>query len=124
MKTDKIKTGQPIFLKPCGNMARGSSGNKLIKATVDKIGNKFFTIKGASNIRDGEKVHIDSLMHNNGQFSAQFKVYLSEQELSDELELEQSIQYIRSVVGSFGSTRLTLKQCRAIKEIIKQAEQK
>lgn len=121
MKQSKLQIGQPIFLKPIGNMARNRKRHEIIEAEVGTVGKKYFTVKkgAGDDLREYGQFHMDSLLQNLGQYSSNYQGYLSEQAILDEQELKLLLQNIRTHVGTAGQSNLSLNQCRAISKIIK-----
>lgn len=116
MKPKNLKVGQPIFFKPLGNRARGGRGNEILEATIASVATKFFTVKNQE--LNGEKFFIDSLMHNGGQYSPQYKGYLSKQDILDETEREKLLTEIRNKIQTVGQSNITLDQCKGIFRIL------
>lgn len=113
---NKISVGQTICLKPVGNMTRHLNGNILDairEVKVTKVGRKYFYTDRFNN----KKFSLEE-MRDVSEYSAEWKVYLSKQDIIDEIECDKLAYKIRCQIGSYGKTNLTLDQLRRINEII------
>ena len=108
----KLKVGQKVFLKEI--FGRSPQDKELIKTNIAKVGNKYFTVSDSWRGR----FHIDKMMHDGGQYSPKYKAYLSEKEILDENLSIGLIAKIRSIIGQYGKTDLTLDQMKQIINII------
>ena len=108
----KLKVGQEVFLKEI--FGRSPQDKELIKTNIAKVGNKYFTVSDSWRGR----FHIDKMMHDGGQYSPKYKAYLSEKEILDESLSVELIHKIRTIIGQYGKTDLTLDQMKQILKII------
>lgn len=118
MNKDQLSIGQKVYLKPINNAAR--YGNKEInEKTILKIGRKYFSVgeEGQTNERFMTKFEIEDLREVT-DYSPDWEVYFSEQEILDEEEFNEIARDIRLKFGSYGKLDLTMDQLRRIKEII------
>lgn len=84
--------------------------------TVEKVGSKFFYIKGELS----KKYDINTLTYRDRReyICQEETLYRSEQEIADIKEHEQLMLIIQYAFSKYRTTRLTLKQLREIKAII------
>lgn len=106
-----LKVGQVVYLEPLGNAARYST--EIKPATICSLGKKYFAVEEFPRNR----FSIEELIHDGGQYSPQYKVHLSLQDIQDEKEANK---LSRELAGYFGHHKafLTLTQLKKIKEII------
>ena len=88
-----LKVCQIVYVKPVGNAARWLEGDILehIKESeVEKVGNKFFYLKEYQRYKFGLKYVNSKIISNISECSISYEVYLSKQEIIDDLEKKQS----------------------------------
>ncbi len=111
--TKKIVPGMKVYLKHVSHRKHKSPGEGIIEAEVEKVGRKYFYLKGFQR----DKFSIEE-MCDTSQGSSDYKVYITKQAISDEQEHSRLTDEIREEIGRYGSTKLSLKQLREIKKII------
>ncbi|MFV4887538.1 hypothetical protein RY279_19035 [Bacillus velezensis] len=118
MNNEQIKVGIPVFLKPVNDAARYGRKDVLEK-TVLKIGKKYFYVgdTGETETRRMFKFSLEDMTQAT-EYSADWELYLSKQEVIDEEEKERLIFEIRSVFNRWSSVDLTLDQLRRIHAVI------
>ena len=110
---EKLTLGQEIFLKLVGNAARRYN-NEPIKTKISKIGKKHFYVEMDSRI----KFDVEDLSEVS-DYSANYKVYLSEKELEDETKSKIIYDNIKKYFSGFSfNESLTLEKLIAIEKII------
>lgn len=111
-----MQIGDKVFLKPINNAARG--GNKEIKEyMIKKIGRKYFEVWDGIYEFTTTKFYIGSNQQVT-DYSPDWVIYFSKQEILDEYEFSQLTSNIREVFSVYGKVDLTLEQLREIKKII------
>jgi hypothetical protein len=115
---DKLSIGLKVYLKPVNNAARYGN-NEIKELVIKKIGKKYFFVGGENqdNERFWTKFDIEELREVSN-YSPDWKLYFSKQEILDEQESDKLTSEIRNKFGSYGRLDLTLDQLRRIKEII------
>lgn len=109
MEDKKLYIGRIVYLKPINNNAR--KGNKKIEeCKIEKIGRKYFEVDYRS-----LRFTIDNLEHAT-EYSKDWKLHLSEQDILDEYEKNDLNNQIENVFR-YGS-KLSLDKLRRIKMII------
>lgn len=103
-----ITEGQLVFLEPLGNAARYSK--EIKRCTVSKVGRKYFHVGIYG------KFELGTLMHDNGDYSPQYKVHLSEQGILD--DRERNAAYHRLEHEFRGRRTLSLDQLKRIEQIV------
>ncbi|MGF2740747.1 MULTISPECIES: hypothetical protein [unclassified Bacillus (in: firmicutes)] len=117
-KEQMINVGTPVFLKPVNDAARYGR-KEVLEKTVLKKGKKYFYIgnMGETETRRMLKFSLEDMTQVT-EYSADWELYLSKQEIIDEEEKEKLIFEIRSVFNRWSSVDLTLDQLRRIHAII------
>lgn len=105
----KLQIGQDIYLKPTGNAARGSK--EIREGKITKIGNKYFETDAYHG-----RFFIETLYHDAGQYTSNYKGYLSKQEILDEYESNRLFSKISEHFRY--RNPFTLDQLKAIDKII------
>ena len=111
---DKLTVGQTVFLLPIGNNARGKKDIQLEAANVAKVGRKYFQVTRGGRTCPVE-FHIDGLYEKSGDHCPGWRLYLSEQEYSDEKESSNILRFISSPYGS-KLNMLPVEKLRIIKQ--------
>jgi len=105
----ELKVGQEIFLK-----STPYSKPEIVKATISKIGRKYFEVTP----RYLGRYFLDTMIHDDGNYSAKYKAYTS----LEEIEKEEKRRELGNKISSFfkyGATgKLTLDQLEQIQSII------
>lgn len=111
---------QQVFLMPVGNHARYGN-NEAQEFTIKKIGRKYFDVgRDGDNERHFIKFHLDEERRQVTEYSANWKLYLSKQEILDEEESEVLVEEIRKKLNGYGKVSLTVDQLHKIADIIRQ----
>jgi hypothetical protein len=110
---NEIKVGAVVYGKAGINKSR--QGLNIEEGVITKVGRKYFEVK----FRGFEtyKYEIKTL-NQKTEYATDYYFYFSKQEILDERELVNTIDKIRSVIGSYGTTRINLDQAKAILKII------
>lgn len=110
-----MKIGQEVFIKRIGNAARHiKNPNDLIsKEIVESVGKKYFKLK---NYRR-EKFSIKD-MRDVSDYSSNYLVYESEQQIKDEMETNK----IRKFIESYPFGKLSLERLKEIEQMLKDSQ--
>lgn len=108
----KLEVGQTVYVKPIGNAARRST--KIITCKISKVGRKYFEL----DLNWMGRFEIESMTQDNGDYISNYACYLSLQEIEDEKELNELYKDIGSCFNSFSAKNYSLKQLRAVKNIL------
>lgn len=125
MNIKDFKVGQTIYLKKVGNVASGIDENSIedhiLEEKVLKIGNKYIYLEGARFDRMKFGIgHHDIIMDISEYSSNYYYLYLTKQEIYDELEFNNLESKIKEYF-SFGSTEgLALNQLKRIIDIMEE----
>lgn len=114
-KVDKSMVGQTVYLKSDGNNAR--YGVKIKECKITKVGRKYYEV-GEEN---SKYFNVKFKIEGNDQvteYSADWKLYFSQQEILDEEEYNATMSLLRSKFDRWGVKEFTLDQLRRIKAII------
>lgn len=106
-----MEKGQKIYVEPKGNASRRDSNIK--ECVVSKVGRKYFEVDGLHRIR----FFIDTMEHDGGEYSSQYKAYESMQEILDIREANRLFDNIRTHFSGY-TTNLPLSKLKAIKNIL------
>lgn len=121
-----LQIGQKVYVKKVGNAARYLDQKKapvedyVEEAVVSKIGRKWFKLDG--DLWDEEQFSIETGWHDGGQYSSRYIAYESMQEIYDEVEIEKVLIWVRTEIGNYGHSSISLTKLRAIKAIIEGEE--
>ena len=103
-----LKVGQKVFVKPFkGDL------EDVKEYEIEKVGTKYFYLQGFMFV----KFSIDE-MEDASKNSSEFKVYLTRQEIEDELELDVLTRKLRGLFGYYPKFKFTLDQLRRIDTIV------
>ena len=105
-----VTVGQTVYLEPRGNAARRSK--EIQQAVVSKVGRKYFTVE------DGRQFHLDSGVHNAGQFTGEWKAYESLEEIENK-RLANSLHDKIKKEFSAHQAKHSLSDLKAVAEILK-----
>jgi len=116
-KKMKLEINQEVFV-----LDRGNSKNSMVKiyhCLVSKIGTKYFKVffGEAYNVKNRSKFHIINGIQEIDS-SYKLKVYLSKQEIHDEIEKEQLVSFLLKNHSAFEIRSFSLKALRNIKAAI------
>ena len=125
MMKDLITKGRMLYVVPTGNLAR-SYGSGTRKGVVTKVGRKYVYVKIDGIYYGGEEgIRFDKdTMRGESEYNSNWLVFSSMQEIEDRKEanrLHKELQKFFSWGGK--SHKLTLKQLKAIKEIVESPEE-
>ena len=115
-----LKVGQKVFVMKVGNAARSYKNNpeRLIEEDeISKVGNKYFYLKGFEGYGRKTQFCKENFI-NVSQCSADYRIYLSMQEIEDEREYGIKLDSIIKKIGQYGSTNFSLEQIRKIHDIL------
>ena len=105
-----MEVGQKVYLK---NRNHGNI-NEITESQISKIGRKYFYVGPHSEL----KFNINTLAQESGQYSPNWVIYLSMQEILDEEEYSSTARHIEKIISSPYYNKITLDQLRQIKRII------
>lgn len=117
-----MRVGDKVFLKAVGNMARGRKETYIVEYKIEKIGRIYFEVcqEGYESVNPIKFKIEDRRQHT--EYSPDWKVYFSMQEILDEEEVERLSSKLREKFGSFGRIDLTLDQLRRISRIVNESK--
>ncbi|WP_236583363.1 MULTISPECIES: beta barrel domain-containing protein [Bacillus amyloliquefaciens group] len=117
-KSQLIKVGSTVYLKPINNAARYGRKDILEKVVLKK-GRKYFYVgnTGDTETRRMFKFSLEDMTEVT-EYSPDWEVYLSKQEIIDKEEKEKLKLEISSVFNRWSTADLTLDQLRRVHEII------
>lgn len=107
-----MEIGQKIFLKTQNNKAR-YTGSQIIDTEVTKVGRKYFWVEELPRTKFSKES-----MEEVTDYCASYKAYVSRVAIEEELEKTALEQKIRTAIGNFGRTRITLYQLRRIDAVL------
>jgi len=113
----ELKVGQKVFVKKVNNRARQYKDNldKLVEEEeISKVGNKYFYLKDFDRYKFCREQFRDISI-----YCSNYVVYLSKQEIEEENEFNQKLDYIRKIFREFGTPDIELNKIRDIYNILK-----
>lgn len=113
-----MRVGDTVYLVPINDMARHRKGgilDNITEATIKKIGRKYFYLDGYQ--YDSYKFDFKSMV-NVTNYCASWQVYLSMDDIKNEVEYNELLKETRDVFTPYGRINVTLNQLRKIKEIL------
>lgn len=116
--------GRIVYIVPTGNLVR-TYGPDTRKGVITKVGRKYIYIKIYGAYRGGEEgVRFDKeTLRGESEYNSTWLAFGSEQEIKDRKEVHKLHNELQKFFSWGGkSHKLTLKQLRAIKEIIESPE--
>lgn len=117
MTEKKIIPGQVVFVKKVGNAARWRKEDELVEEEiVERVGKKYFYLQGFRN----HKFSIEE-MRDISDYTSDFYVYLTMQEIKDEAEYALKVKEISKVFDHYGRVDLSLEVIRQLHDILKTA---
>ena len=109
MKNEKIKVGQTVWIKS----ARGFGREGIEEKIVTKVGRIYFEVERCG------RFNIETLKHDNGDYSPAYKVYLDKGEYELSQEMSQLSSKIRSfMTAGYGEIKLPIEKLRQIAALI------
>lgn len=112
-----MKIGDKVYLKPINNRAR--YGNEAIEEyIIKKIGRKYFEVWDGIYEFSSTKFHLENDHRQVTDYSPDWELYFSKQEILDKNECDQITKEIRDKFTGWGKVNLTLEQLRSVKQII------
>ena len=116
MKT-KPTVGQTLYRLLMNNRARRGIKPELTPVLVTSVGRKYFTAKSKDGYQFETKFHLSNGFEAS-DYSPGYRVYESEQEYLDDVELERLANNLREAFSGYGKTKFTLEQLRAVAAIL------
>ena len=104
----KLYVVQNVFYKT-KNQRQGDD-KSLKKSKILKVGKKYFEVEYVGIF------YIETLIQNNGQYTPEYDLFLSEKEYEDELETKKISNEIRTFLNS--NNKLSLAKLKEIQSII------
>lgn len=106
---ERLLVGNKVWI--VDSLSRPEDGLK--EAIISKIGRKYFEVTPSYMGR----FHINSLIHDRGNYSPRFKLYLSKEDYEDEIECSKIHSELRNIFG-YGKSKIGLIKLRQILSII------
>ena len=116
-KVDKSMIGQTVYIKTVGNAA--GYGESVRESKIVSVGRKYFEVGEEKGSRLNTKFSLED-NREVSDYSANWSLYFSEQEIKDEEESNKIVSEIKNKFSTWGRMDLTLDQLRRIKEIIEE----
>lgn len=91
-----VKSGQVVFLKGTGNIAR--SGNWPVKGVIEKIGKKYFYVCVENTYRGNVKFSLDDFRCHHEDCNSGYDIYPTLEAYAQEQEHERKLREIRSAL--------------------------
>lgn len=106
------KVGQVVYVCKVDQITRDlvSSGKPV---TVSKVGNKYFYVDGFYQ----NKFYIDTL-RNVSDYTPEYCIFFDQQEIDDIIEYRRKLDEVRTYIGSYGSSKLSMEKLRIIWDVI------
>ncbi len=122
MNIKDFKVGQKVYVKKMGNAASHVNSENLIsEETVSKVGNKYIYLDGFERSKFG--YHFRSELVDISDYSPQYQIYRSKQEIEDEITITNLSEEIRVIFQGYGACKnYTIDQLRRIIAITKEIE--
>lgn len=106
----KLKVGQKVIVVPCGNAARYNSNS--FEAEVKNVERKYFSLISEYRYLERYKFSFET-MKDCSIYSANYRVYINEEEYSEAIEKPKLISDVQNLV-----LRLNYSQIKEINETI------
>lgn len=121
-----MEIGQKIYFRCIGNAHR-RYGDKILEATVSKVGRKYFEVDSDHAQLTRERFFIHSLCHDGGEYIPNYHGYFSIKEIEEEDEalniLHKAYRFFKDIYpGKLDG--FTLEELRTIKKIIDDVERR
>lgn len=120
MKKSDLKVGNSIFLVPMGNAARYN--NIMIETKITKVARKYFYVEDFSRSFSETKFEIESGNDFCGQYSSNWKAYLTKECIEKKKRKHKLNDSIRNIFKGYGDSKLSLEQLEKIYLIIKETK--
>ena len=116
-----MKVGQIVYVKKVGNSARYCKEDELIsEEVVEKVGNKYFYLKHYTRVKFSIERMCDV-----SEYSYNYNVYLTRQEIEDETERDNKLDAIKREFSRYGKmSDISLEVIRQIYTILKLEDKK
>ena len=108
----RLVVGQTVWLQEISH--RVSNDKNLIEAKVTSVGRKYFQVDP----KWYGRFYVDSLLHDAGNYSPRYKVYLSKKQYEESIEIQKLSTEIRNKIGQYGTINLPIEKLRAISELL------
>jgi len=110
-----MQVGDNVYLKPSNNAARRTT--EIREWKIKSVGRKYFEAWDGERDHSAMKFYIDGFKQVTN-YTPDWIVYFSKQEILDENEFYKLFNDIRTVFNGYSKPKLTLEQLRKIKNII------
>lgn len=126
-----LQVGQRVWVKRIENEARGLDNRKagieeyISEAEVVSLRRKFFTLEAVdkkSSYFGNSKFFLDTGLDDRKGYASGYQVYLSRQEILDEVEAKNLYHEIRREYFDMRRKPMTLEQLRGIRDILNKSE--
>lgn len=111
-----MQIGDKVYLKPVNNKARNGN-EKIEEYLIKKVGRKYFEVWDGIYDFSSIKFNLETKTQVTN-YSPDWELYFSKQEILDEQECNQLTKIIRNKFTGWGKVNLSLEQLRSIKKII------
>lgn len=112
LKERTLFVGQIIYYKIISD--RRGDDTSLKETKITKIGRKYFEIEE----KWVGKFFKDSLIHDAGQYSPGYEIYLSKEDYENEIEANKIYLQLKKVFSGYGKTTMELSKLKAILSIV------
>lgn len=106
-----MKVGQKVFIEPRNNAVRYSK--EIKESKISKIGRKYFELED----KYFGRFYKDNLEQDAGNYTSNYKVYFSLQEIEDRKEAQALYDNLKKYFSGWNSS-LSLSQLKSIDKII------
>lgn len=116
-----MKVGQIVYVKKVGNAARFCKEDELVsEEVVEKVGNKYFYLKDYYRAKFSIERMCDV-----SEYSSSCHVYLTRQEIEDEMERDKKLDDIKREFSRYGKmSDISLEVIRQIYMLLKLEDKK
>lgn len=116
-----MQVGDYVYLKPVNNAARYGK-HDIVENIIKKVGRKYFEVWDGEHEYTITKFHLDTKRQVTN-YSPDWILYFSKQEVINEQEHNKIISEIRKVFEGWSKVNLSLEQLREIKKIIDEGKE-
>lgn len=113
-----IKVGTTVYLKPGYNTSRRNIG--VIETTIVKVGRKYIEVEEGNGVRRGIKFDITNGLKQVTNYTPEWILYFSKEEIEEEQEYNKLIEICRKNFDRWEGKEFTLDQLRRIKAILEE----